>query len=194
MKGSAISFSQAHFVWHMKGEMTNVFSNWVLNCSFGKIKFQITGFSILTYRMIDHASYRECAYLNVFYEYWSDLFALNMERSETVPFLPLSTAISIDSGKEWKKVVFSMMPNVANKAKWFQYIVIFAAVFSQIETIDNPSQPVGFVLWVFITSGKFRCYHVHFSRTPVTYAIPTEEGWLSLWVSPGQALLLCRYM
>lgn len=32
------------------------------------------------------------------------------------------------------------------------------------------------VTWIFITSRKSRCYHVHFSRIPLTYDMPQRRG------------------
>lgn len=57
------------------GTMTTAFPNGVLSCSFGKIKYHITGFSILIIEMTDHTSDRERAFLSESYDYWSFLKA-----------------------------------------------------------------------------------------------------------------------
>ena len=61
------------FVWHTRRELTTTLSNWALSCSFGKIKCQITSFSSLIHRNDLPDSYRESAYLNESYVYWSFL-------------------------------------------------------------------------------------------------------------------------
>lgn len=112
---------------------------------FGKIQFQITVLPVVAYGSGRPGQVqRMCLFKWVSWTlatFESDLSALIMERSEMVP---ISATISTDSGKEWNKVVLSMMPNVAKQIKWLQCLVIFAAVFSPIETIDYPSQSLGF--------------------------------------------------